>query len=137
LRVQGRLKTDAPPFLMLGLNVENTTSSDFRVTAAARYLAFDTIGSGSELRVDGAAGSDPAFGVQLYRPIGLTPFFVAPYADVGRITFNFVDYRRCSSPTRPRLRPSDRLLLRIIVVISDVGRCNRPATNRRTNRLVS
>jgi NTE family protein len=91
LRVQGRLKTYAPPFLMLGLNIENTTSSDFRMTAAARYLAFDTVGSGSELRVDGAAGSDPAFGVQLYRPIASTPFFVAPYAGVGRTTFNFVD----------------------------------------------
>jgi NTE family protein len=91
LRVQGRLKIDAPPFLMLGLNVENTTSSDFRMTAAARYLALDTVGSGSELRVDGAVGSDPAFGVELYRPIGSTPLFVAPYAGVGRMTFNLVD----------------------------------------------
>jgi NTE family protein len=92
LRVRGRLKTYAPPFLMLGLNVENTTSTDFRITAAARYLAFDTVGSGSELRVDGAAGSDPAFGVELYRPAGSTPFFVAPYAGVGRMTFNLVDH---------------------------------------------
>ena len=58
--MRGRVKTYAPPFLMLGLNLENTTSSDFRITAAARYLAFDTVGSGSELRVDGAVGSDPA-----------------------------------------------------------------------------
>jgi NTE family protein len=91
LRVHGRLKIYAPPFLMLGLNVENTTSTDFRITAAARYLAFDTVGSGSELRVDAAVGSDPAFGVELYRPIGSTPFFVAPYAGLGRMTFNFVD----------------------------------------------
>jgi NTE family protein len=91
LRVQGRVKSYAPPFLMLGLNIENTTSSDFRTTAAARYLAFDTVGSGSELRVDGTAGSDPAFGLELYRPISSTPFFVAPYAGVGRTTFNFVD----------------------------------------------
>jgi NTE family protein len=90
LRVQGHLKAYAPPFLMLGLNLENTSSSDFRITAAARYLALDTVGSGSELRVDGAAGSDPAFGVELYRPIGSTPFFAAPYAGVGRKTFNFV-----------------------------------------------
>ena len=39
----------APPFMMLGMNLENTTSSDFRITATARYLAFDTVGSGSEL----------------------------------------------------------------------------------------
>ena len=91
LRVHGRLKPYAPPLLMLGLNVENTTSSDLRTTAAARYLAFDTVGSGSELRVDGAVGSDPAFGVELYRPIGSTPFFVAPYAGVGGMTFDFAD----------------------------------------------
>ena len=50
LRVQGRVKVYAPPFLMLGVNLENTTSSDFRITATARYLAFDIVGSGSELQ---------------------------------------------------------------------------------------
>ncbi|HZB25078.1 MAG TPA: hypothetical protein VE379_03020, partial [Vicinamibacterales bacterium] len=42
LLVQGRIKPHAPPFMMLGINLENTTSSDFRITATARYLAFDT-----------------------------------------------------------------------------------------------
>ena len=60
LRVRGRAKPYAPPFLMLGMNLENTTSSDFRITATARYLAFDTVGSGSELRIDGTIGSDPS-----------------------------------------------------------------------------
>ena len=32
LRVQGRVKPYAPPFMMLGVNLENTTSSDFRIT---------------------------------------------------------------------------------------------------------
>ena len=45
--------------MMLGVNLENTTSSDFRITVTARYLAFDTVGSGSELRMDGTVGSDP------------------------------------------------------------------------------
>ena len=31
--MQGRVKTYAPPFMMLGVNLENTTSSDFRITA--------------------------------------------------------------------------------------------------------
>ena len=59
LRVRGRAKTYAPPFMMLGVNLENTTSSDFRITATARYLAYDVVGSGSELRLDGTIGSDP------------------------------------------------------------------------------
>jgi NTE family protein len=91
LRVQGRAKMYAPPFLMLGMNLENTTSSDFRITATGRYLAFGAVGSGSELRVDGTIGSDQALALELYRPIGPTPLFVAPYAGVGRGTFNFID----------------------------------------------
>jgi NTE family protein len=90
LRVRGRLKPFAPPFMMLGVNLENTTSSDFRITATGRYLAFDVVGSGSELRIDGTIGSDPSFAAELYRPIGSTPFFVAPYGVVGRRTFDFI-----------------------------------------------
>ena len=91
MRVQGRVKTYAPPFLMLGVNLENTTSSDFRITATARYLAFDIVGSGSELRLDGTVGSDPSLAMELYRPLGTTPLFVAPYAGVGSATFNLID----------------------------------------------
>ena len=91
LRVRGRAKAYAPPFMMLGMNLENTTSSDFNITATARYLAFDTLGSGSEWRIDGTVGSDPNLATELYRPIGQTPLFVAPYAGVGRRTFNVIN----------------------------------------------
>jgi NTE family protein len=91
LRVRGRVKPYAPPFMMLGVNLENTTSSDFRITATARYLAFDTVGSGSELRLDATVGSDPSVAVELYRPIGPTPLFVAPYAGIGRANFNLIE----------------------------------------------
>ena len=47
---------------MLGVNLENTTSDDFRVQIAGRYLAFDVGGSGAELRIDGVLGSDPSAG---------------------------------------------------------------------------
>jgi NTE family protein len=90
LLVHGRQKTYAPPFMMLGVNLENTTSSDFRITATARYLAFDVLGSGSELRIDGTIGSDPAVAMELYRPIGSSPLFIAPYAGVRRTTFDFI-----------------------------------------------
>jgi NTE family protein len=76
---------------MLGLNLENTTSSDFRVSITGRYLAFDLVGSGSELRVDGTLGSDPGFGVELYRPLGSSAVFVAPYAGVRKTTFNVIE----------------------------------------------
>jgi NTE family protein len=91
LQVQGRVKPYAPPFMMLGVNIENTTSSDFRTTLTARYLTFDILGSGSELRVDGTVGSDPSAALELYRPIGPTRLFVAPYAGVGRHTFDHIE----------------------------------------------
>ena len=65
---------------MLGLNLENTTSSDFRITATARYLAYDVLTAGSELRFDGTLGSDPGVGFEFYQPIGPSPLFIAPYA---------------------------------------------------------
>ncbi len=83
-------KPNAPPFLMLGLNLENTASSDFRISLTGRYLAYGVLGSGSELRIDGTLGSDPGAGMELYEPIGPTPFFVAPYARVANSTFNLI-----------------------------------------------
>jgi NTE family protein len=80
LLVLAREKPYAPPFMMLGVNLENRTSSDFRVQLAGRYLAFDVLGSGSELRLDGAIGSDPSAGFSLHRPIFGTRLFVRPYA---------------------------------------------------------
>ena len=90
LLVRAREKTYAPPFLMLGLTVENTTSENFRVQLAARYLGFDVVGSGSELRIDGALGADPTVGASLYEPIRGSRVFARAIAGAGRRTFNFV-----------------------------------------------
>jgi NTE family protein len=89
LLVRARAKPYAPPFLMLGVNLENTTSSDFRITMTGRYLAFGVLGSGSELRVDGTLGSDPRAWVELYQPVRSSPLFVAPYAGIGKSTVDF------------------------------------------------
>jgi NTE family protein len=88
--VEARPKPYGPPFLMLGLNLENTTSEDFRVTFTGRYLAFDVLGSGSELRIDGTLGSDPGLAFAYYRPFGGTPVFVEPYAGITHRTFNVI-----------------------------------------------
>jgi NTE family protein len=91
LLVRARNKPYAPPFFMLGVTLTNTTSDEFAVELAARYLAFDVLGSGSELRVDGAAGSVPRVGAELYRPLGASPVFVAGYAGAGKIRVNFIE----------------------------------------------
>jgi len=91
LLVRASPKMYAPPFLMLGLNIENTTSEDFRVRLAARYLTFDKLGSGSELRIDGALGADPNVAAALYNPIGGSRLFVRSLAGARMQTFGVVN----------------------------------------------
>ena len=90
LLVQAREKPYAPPFMMLGISLENLTSDNFRAQLAGRYLAFDVIGSGSELRIEGVIGSDPSFGLSLYRPIFGTRLFTRPYAAVEKKSTDFI-----------------------------------------------
>jgi len=90
LRIEARSKSYAPPFLMLGLSLQNTTSDNFAFQLAARYLTFDLFGSGSELRIDGAAGAQPRLGAELYRPLGNTALFLTGAAGVRQQTLNVV-----------------------------------------------
>ena len=74
---------------MLGVNLENTTSDQFQLSLAGRYLRFDVLGSGSELRLDAIVGADPGLVAALYRPIWRA-LFVVPYAGIGNRTFNLI-----------------------------------------------
>jgi NTE family protein len=82
-------KSYAPPLLMLGVNLENTTSDQFQLGLAGRYLRFDVLGSGSELRLDAGVGADPSFAAALYRPVWRA-VFVAPGAGMRNRTYNVV-----------------------------------------------
>jgi NTE family protein len=90
LRVEARPKAHAPPFVMLGISLQNTTRDEFAFQLAARYLTFDIAGSGSELRIDGAIGAQPNIAMELYRPIA-SPFFVTGSAGAARQTLSFVN----------------------------------------------
>jgi len=90
LQIRARQKRYAPPFLMLGISLQNTTTDEFAFQFAARYLTFDVAGSGSELRVDAAVGVQPNIGFELYRPIGKSPLFVSGGALAIRRTVNFI-----------------------------------------------
>ena len=91
LVIRGRENPHAPPFMMFGLNLQNTTSDSFGVSVSARYLTFDLPFSGSELRVDGTLGSNPAAGLEWYQPLGRTPLFFAPYAGIAKTAYNLVE----------------------------------------------
>ena len=69
LLIHAKPKTYAPPFMMLGFNLENRTSSDFRVQMAARYLSFDVLGIRIGVADRRCIGSDPSVGFSLHRPI--------------------------------------------------------------------
>jgi NTE family protein len=91
LRIEAREKSHAPPFLMLGVSLENTTSDTFAFQLTGRYLTFDLVGSGSELRVDAAVGAQARVGAELYRPLGRSALFVAAGAAARHETLNFVE----------------------------------------------
>ncbi|HSP90275.1 MAG TPA: patatin-like phospholipase family protein, partial [Vicinamibacterales bacterium] len=91
LLVRALQKPNAPPFLMLGFTLENTTSDSFGVALSARYLNFDMPFSGAELRIDGTVGSDPSLGIEWYQPLGRTPLFFAPFGGLARRTYNFIE----------------------------------------------
>src|SRR6478736_3964823 len=83
-------KNYGPPFMMLGLSLENTTGNEFRFGLGGRYLAFDTIGSGSELRIDVNVGSDPSAALALYKPIWTSRYFVEPLTGIGTETLSVI-----------------------------------------------
>jgi NTE family protein len=91
LQVRARPKTYAPPFLMLGISLQNTTTSDFAFQLSGRFHAFDVAGSGSELRIDAAVGAQPRIGAELFRPIGRSGLFVAASAFAEKESLHFVD----------------------------------------------
>jgi NTE family protein len=90
LVVRARPKPYGPPFMMLGINLENTTSNSFSAQLSGRYLAFDVFGSGAELRVDAAIGSDPRAAFSWYRPLFKTRVFTRLSAIVERNTLDFI-----------------------------------------------
>lgn len=89
LTIRARPKPYAPPLLMLGINLENTTTDDFTLGLAARYLRFDVLRSGSELRADVQVGANPSAAVAVYTPL-YRATFLSPYAGIGARTLNQV-----------------------------------------------
>jgi NTE family protein len=90
LEVRATAKRYGPPFVYFGMSLENTTADDVSFNMSSRYLAYDLVGSGSELRFDVAVGSQPSVASALYRPLGSTPLFVEPFAGIDKRTLNYI-----------------------------------------------
>jgi hypothetical protein len=67
----------APPFLRMSVNVRNPASDEYAFQLAFRYLTYDLLTRGSELRLDLGFGSDPQLATELRLPLGGTNFFTA------------------------------------------------------------
>jgi len=104
LEVHAQEKEYGPPFMLLGFRLENTRADEFQVGFAGRYIGYDLVGSGSELRLDAAVGSDPSAVIELYRPLFNTPLFVAPNAGAARWTLNEIEDGRLLAAYRETRR---------------------------------
>jgi NTE family protein len=90
LLITARAKPAAPPFLMLGVTLENTTTDSFGLSVSSRFLSFDVPLSGAEVRLDGTIGSAPSIGAEWYQPVGRSPLFVAPFAAISASNYEVV-----------------------------------------------
>ncbi len=87
----------------MGLGVEGAETQQVEVNVRSRTTVFDIGGYGTELRVDASLGTTLLYGMEYYRPLGKSRFFVAPHAranramtNVSAMKDNVVSYRRSS-----------------------------------------
>ena len=84
LKINVREKGYAPPFLNLGLEINNTQTDIFDFNLRARVTLMDRVLNGSEWRFDGSLGSQILIGAEYYKTLGESKFFVAPRAVYSR-----------------------------------------------------
>ena len=78
LLIKARQKEYAPPFLNVGLELNNTSTDELDVNLRARVTFFDIGSEGSEVRLDGSLGSETSLGGEYFYRVGASNFFVAP-----------------------------------------------------------
>ena len=103
LAVLVRPKSYGPPFLAMGLALNNIDANNFAATVGARTTIYDLAGRGSEVRVDLAIGTQVLVGGELYKPVGQGPLFAAARTSYTRGPANyFEDQRLVAQFTRKR-----------------------------------
>ncbi len=70
LEIRARPKAYGPPFLLVSPELTNVSSSSFSVNLGGRVVAYDWVGTGSEVRMDGVVGTRRALGFEVWRPLG-------------------------------------------------------------------
>jgi len=88
LLIRAQEKTYGPPFLDLGLLVNNSATDDAEVNLLGRLTFFDIGGANAEWRNDFSLGSRILIGTEYFRPLGERGFFVAPNASYDTLQQN-------------------------------------------------
>ena len=81
-------KSYGPPFLLPAVDLHNIDSNAFALTLRMRVAVYDAPLPNSELRLDGALGTNQLAAIELYKLIGRRGLFVAPRAYFNRYGVN-------------------------------------------------
>ena len=89
LLIHAREKGYAPPFLNVGLEVNNTQTDVFDFNLRARITLMSLLRPGTEWRIDAGIGSEILGGLEYYKQLGNTRLFIAPHAAYNRTKSGF------------------------------------------------
>ena len=81
-------KSYGPPFLLPAIDLQNIDSTAFALSLRLRVAMYDTLLPNSEIRFDLGVGTDQTVGLELYKRVGRSGFFVAPRAYFTRRSLN-------------------------------------------------
>ncbi len=84
LIIHGYEKTYGPPFLDLGIQIDNSNTDDTNVNLRGRLTFYDIGRHGAEWRTDFSLGSSLYLGTEYFRPLGETKFFVSGQGSIGQ-----------------------------------------------------
>jgi NTE family protein len=86
--IRAQEKTYGPPFLDLGLVVNNSATDDAEVNLLGRLTFYDFGRTNAEWRTDFSLGSRMLIRTEYFRPLGESRFFVAPNASYNTLQQN-------------------------------------------------
>ena len=78
VQVDVRRKTFAPPLMDTGINIEGSETANIRFGLGVRFTWFDFGAPNSELRTDATIGLTNSIGMEYYRRLGFSRWFIAP-----------------------------------------------------------
>jgi NTE family protein len=102
LQIELTPKGWGPPFLELGFELNNLTTTSFAADLAGRATFDGFLGGGSEFRLDFSLGTTQMLAAENFRPLWGTPFFLSPRAFLTKTPGYVVQDERIAGEYRLR-----------------------------------